>query len=381
MDCVLTSNKEIRNIGIITSPISKSGCIPTSNLLDILYSVSNNVFLITGNHGYEYFKDDSRLQAYGVVHKNETNPILRIYNYVCMQFKLSMILFNVSRNVDIWVFFIGGDSLVLPMITAKLMRKKVILAFASSSVKTHKAAGDKLSYPLNFILHVNCWLANQIVLYSKNLAYEWNLEKYQSKITIAPRHFLDFSKYPVKNNSHANGHLVGYVGRLSQEKGVMNFVESIPMLLKEKPDLKFLIVGDGSLRHYIEKYLRDNDLVKNVKIYGWIPHDRIPDLLSKLTIVVLPSYTEGLPNIILECMACNTLVLSTPVGSIPDIVKDAETGFIMESNSPECIADNLIRVLEYPNLTNIVNNARAFVEKNFTYEAAIGRYSSILEKI
>ena len=78
-------------------------------------------------------------------------------------------------------------------------------------------------------------------------------------------------------------------------------------------------------------------------------------------------------------MACGTPVLATPVGAIPDVIKDGVTGFIMGNNSPASIAKNIIRVLEHPNLDKTVKNAKELVEKEFTYEAAVERYREILE--
>ena len=80
-------------------------------------------------------------------------------------------------------------------------------------------------------------------------------------------------------------------------------------------------------------------------------------------------------------MACGTPVLATPVGGVPGVIKDGETGFIMENNSPECIAKNVMRALEHPNLDKIIKNARELVEKEFTYEAAVERYRMILEEV
>jgi glycosyltransferase involved in cell wall biosynthesis len=81
-------------------------------------------------------------------------------------------------------------------------------------------------------------------------------------------------------------------------------------------------------------------------------------------------------------MACGTPVLATSVGSIPDVIKDGETGFIMEGNSPECIAKNVMRALEHPNLDEIVKNARAlWWKREFTYEAAVERYRTILKEL
>ncbi|HJH26821.1 MAG TPA: hypothetical protein C5S37_08640 [Methanophagales archaeon] len=80
-------------------------------------------------------------------------------------------------------------------------------------------------------------------------------------------------------------------------------------------------------------------------------------------------------------MACGTPVLATPVGAIPDVIKDGNTGFIMKDKSPECIAKNVMRALEHPNLERIVENARALVEREFTYEAAVERYRKILKEL
>ena len=63
-------------------------------------------------------------------------------------------------------------------------------------------------------------------------------------------------------------------------------------------------------------------------------------------------------------MACGTPVLGTPVGLMSDMINDGETGFIMENNSPECIAENIIRALNHPNLEQIAQNARELVERN-----------------
>jgi glycosyltransferase involved in cell wall biosynthesis len=77
-------------------------------------------------------------------------------------------------------------------------------------------------------------------------------------------------------------------------------------------------------------------------------------------------------------MTCGTPVLATPVGAIPDIIIDGKTGFIMKDNSPECIAENVIRALSSPDLEKIVKNGRRFVDENFTFEKTVGIWRSIL---
>ena len=83
----------------------------------------------------------------------------------------------------------------------------------------------------------------------------------------------------------------------------------------------------------------------------------------------------------LEAMACGTPVLATPVGAIPDVIIDGKTGFIMENNSPECIAENVIRALASQDLERIAENGRRFVEENFTFEKTVENWRRILQEI
>jgi glycosyltransferase involved in cell wall biosynthesis len=100
----------------------------------------------------------------------------------------------------------------------------------------------------------------------------------------------------------------------------------------------------------------------------------LPTYLNELKLIVLPSFSEGLPNIMIEAMACGTLVLATPVGSIPDYIVDKQTGFIMETNSPECIAKNILRALNFCDIDRVVSNAKSLVEYKFKPEVSVQEY-------
>ena len=366
------------NMGILTFPMGKAGNKPLSNLVDILCPISNDTYLITGNEMYDFFKENEKVHTYGIMHKSGENVTTRILKFIYTQLRMSYKLAKISGNVDIWVFFIGCDVLIIPMLIAKLLGKKVILALPGSSIQGFEASKGNLLRAVKSLSKINFTLSNGIIIYSENLIKKWSLEKYKNKIHVAKEHFLDFKEFKIKKKFNERDNLVGYIGRLSKEKGILNFVESIPEILREKKDLKFLIGGDGLLRDKINKYLSENDLTNKVRYLGWIPHDKLPDYLNELKLLVLPSYTEGLPNILLEAMACGTPVLANPVGAIPDIIGDGETGFVMENNTPNFIAVNVVRALNCTSLKEIVKNARALVENEFTYEVAVNRYKNII---
>jgi glycosyltransferase involved in cell wall biosynthesis len=369
------------NIGILTFLINKAGCIPVSNLLDVVYPLSDDLYLITGNEGYTFFKADKRIRVYGIMHKKRVKIFARVLRYIYAQLEISYKLLKTAGKVDIWIFFISGEGLVLPMLTAKLLRTKVVLALAGFPTKVGQVQKDPLSKALNFLSKINLTLSNRIVAYSEKIVEERGLEKHKNKISIAKKHFIDFDKFKVKKQFADRKNIVGYIGSLYKIKGVPNIVQAIPKVLEKERAIKFVIGGEGALFNEINEFITKNKLSAKVKLTGWIPHDELPECLNELKLVVLPSYTEGLPNLMLEAMACGTPVLATPVGAIPDMITDGETGFIMEDNSPACIAENVIRALEHPDLERIVENARVMVEREFTYEAAVERYRKILKEL
>jgi len=372
------------NICVVTLPFQNIvGAIILSNFIDILEPLSNELFVITGK-----FPDRPNKRIHIIRIKSDEKKqltLIRAIKYLFKQLKTAYSLIKISKNVDVVIFHIGTGIDVLPILTAKLLRKKTVKVATGLSSKVAKRdirklfGMGKIIIPRIFkiIEKINSGLLDRIIIYSENIIKEYDLERYKNKITIAHEHFLDFNKFKIIKRLDERDDLVGYIGRLSEEKGTLNFVNAIPEISKEK-EIKFVVGGEGQLRSEIENYLNEKNLDDKVKLAGWIPHDELPDYLNELKLVVLPSYTEGLPNTILEAMACGTPVLATPVGAIPDVIKDGETGFIMENNSPECIAENIVRALAHPNINEITKNARALIEEKYNYQAAVDRYRIIL---
>ena len=369
------------NVGIITFPIMDAGVTPLSNLVQILGFLSSDICLITGNAGYAFFKENKKIHTHGVEHRKGTNVFTRIINYTSTQVKICCNMVRTARNVDFYVFFIGGESLLLPLLTAKLLRKKIVLVLAASPGKSAEARKDPLFKLLGILARTGLILSNRIIVYAENIIREPGLGKYRSKVSVAPRHFIDFNSFKTKKKIEKRKNSVGYIGRLSEEKAVFNFVESIPIVLKMRRDVKFLIGGDGNLLITIRGYLKRKNLMGKVKMAGWIPHDELPKYLNELKLLVLPSCTEGLPNVMLEAMACGTPVLATAVGGIPDVIRNGHTGLLMKDNSPQCIANSILKALNYHGLERIAENAVSLIHRKFTLEAAVKRYQKVLNKL
>ena len=366
------------DICVITSPFDNMvGETILANFIDTLEPLSDEIRVITGNFSY---KSNERIQIIKIKTKVRKLMLIRTLNFILIQLKIAYNLIKISKNVDIIIFYIGARVFTIPILFAKLLGKKTIVAatgFASKAAVEHHRETlfglGKFIFPpiIRMIENINFHLADQIAVESESAIHFLGLNKYKKKISINGAMYMDTDNFKIKKDSKDKRNLVGYIGRLSLEKGVTNFAKAIPLILKERDDLEFLIGGNGPLFEEIKNELKNNGSYDKVELTGWIQHDELPNYLNELKLLILPSYTEGLPGIVQEGMACGTVVLATPVGGIPDLIKDGETGFIMENNSPECITKNVIRALEHPNLEEIVKNARKLIEDEYTYEVMV----------
>ncbi|WP_292491232.1 glycosyltransferase [Methanoculleus sp. 10] len=350
--------------------------VPISNLSDIL-SATSETYVIVGAYEHIHFqKSNDLVHIYTVPYQSGASIIRQAFRYSMLQLKIIIRLFSLRKKFWSVVFFMESPPL-LPITAAKIFNNNVYWLLPSKISLLSEDIPSKLTTILSEICYNLC---NGIILYSPSLVPYWNLEPYRHKILIAHEHFLDFKIFTVTTPLPDRPLLIGYIGRLSEEKGVQHFAQALPAILGYRQGLRVLIGGDGQLKETIAISLQEEGLTPCVDLPGWISHDDLPNYLNQLRLLILPSYTEGLPNIMLEAMACGTPVLATPVGAIPDVIIDGKTGFIMENNTSECIAKNVIRVLNSPDLEQIAEDGRRFVEEHFTFEKTAENWKRILQR-
>ena len=373
------SKKALLRIGIVSLPLSAAGTIPLHDLVRLLAPLTDRLSILTGGDAYEKLKNDSSLRIKEIVHPGGNSACSRVIKHLVTQLRITKWMLTDSSDVGSWVFFIGGDGLVIPLIASRLTGRRTILMFTGSGSLTQRAYKDPLEELTRTISFLACSLSNKIVLYSQRLKSEWKLERYSSKITIANHHFPDYDMFRVRKRFVNRENTIGYVGRLSPEKGVMNLIRAVPDLMSSRPDVRLIIAGDGPCRKAILDLLNEQGLEKKVSVLGWVPHDQLPELLNELRLIVMPSSTEGLPNVMLEAMGCGTPVLATAVGAIPDVIEDGRTGFLMETNSPECILRNILRAVDSPGLQDVSQNVCELVTSRFNYQRSLLDWKAIIQ--
>jgi colanic acid/amylovoran biosynthesis glycosyltransferase len=138
------------------------------------------------------------------------------------------------------------------------------------------------------------------------------------------------------------------VGRLCEQKGQLLLIEAARSLSEAGTDFTLTLAGDGELRPQLEALIQDYDLGSKVHITGWISNNEVRKHILAARALVLPSFAEGLPVVIMEAMALRRPVISTYVAGIPELVHDREHGWLVPSGDIDALVQAIKTCLDMP---------------------------------
>jgi glycosyltransferase involved in cell wall biosynthesis len=162
-------------------------------------------------------------------------------------------------NKEIY-FCLGSGVLLLPLLFLRLLGKKIIYVTTGTVSQSWQPLTTSGLERIYTYIHkrvdlFSFSLVDKIVVYSEYLKNEDILNKHRNKIVVAHEHFIDFNKFKTIIPLEERNKTVGYIGRLSQEKGIINFIEAIPLVLQKNDNVRFIVGGEGQLREKVEKYI------------------------------------------------------------------------------------------------------------------------------
>ncbi|WP_296591081.1 glycosyltransferase family 4 protein [Methylophaga sp.] len=135
------------------------------------------------------------------------------------------------------------------------------------------------------------------------------------------------------------------VGRLSAQKGHFILLDALEILINKGIECQLVLAGDGELRGEIEAYIAKKNLNKYVTITGWVTGNEVRSLILSARAMVLPSFAEGLPVVIMEAFILNRPVITTHIAGIPELVKNGENGWLVTPNDSKQLADVMSNTL------------------------------------
>ncbi|OWQ93953.1 colanic acid biosynthesis glycosyltransferase WcaL [Roseateles aquatilis] len=151
------------------------------------------------------------------------------------------------------------------------------------------------------------------------------------------------------------------IGRMSEQKGHLLLIEAAAQVARQMPDFELVLAGDGELRATIEQRIAHHGLQRNVRITGWISSDTVRQELLASRALVLASFAEGLPVVIMEAMALGRPCVSTCIAGIPELIRDGENGWLLPAGDPDALAEAMLACLRLDDetLAGVGRQARA----------------------
>lgn len=159
---------------------------------------------------------------------------------------------------------------------------------------------------------------------------------------IEPARFADPASLPA-----ASGRMVA-IGRLSEQKGQLLLVEALARAAAQAPGLQLVLVGDGELRAPIEAAIAAHGLGDRIRLTGWLDEAGVRAELAAAQALVLPSFAEGLPMVVMEAMAAARPVLATAIAGIPELVDAGRTGWLVPAGDVESLAAAMVALAATP---------------------------------
>lgn len=173
-----------------------------------------------------------------------------------------------------------------------------------------------------------------------------------------------------------NAMLVISAGRLSPEKNYAGMIEVARVVAAKAGSFHFAVFGEGALREDLEARAKLAGLGQKFHFPGF--RSNLQSILMAADIFMLPSFTEGLPNVVLEAFAARRPVVATAVGGTPEVVEDGVSGYLVQPHEVEKMADCLIRLADSPTLRETMGmKGYERVKEHFTFESQTAQYEEL----
>lgn len=174
--------------------------------------------------------------------------------------------------------------------------------------------------------------------------------------------------------------LVGVVGNLRAEKDHHTLLAAAPEIIRQLPQTQFLLIGSGPLERELQSEAAARQLTRHVHFLG--QRSDVPELLSAVDLVVLPTRWESLPNSVLEAMSAGRSVIASDVGGCCELIEPERTGLLVPPQDPQALAEKIVWLLGEPQRREVLGQAaRQRAEADFDIRAVVKRFEAIYDEL
>ena len=277
----------------------------------------------------------------------------------------------------------GYKACTLGRIVGALLGMPVVLHehAAFPTMPPYQKLADWLLAPLNDRVVVNCEAVAEFCAERRSMDPE-NIEIIFNGVPLDE--FREVSDSAAAEAAEelgigADTPVVGTVARLEEQKGITHFLNAVPAVKEECPDVKVLIVGDGTLRGALEEEARQLGIADNVIFAG--ERRDVPRLYKLMDVKVISSIYEGTTLTVFEAMATGTPVVATTVDGVEEVIEDGATGMLVPPKDAASIAEAVTDLLTNPDRARLLSERAEQAVKQYDVRTSMRRIENLYETV
>ena len=304
---------------------------------------------------------------------------------------INRILFLIKNLLKFFASLIGGDHLAyvhtalyrslyrksLFIIIAFSLRKKVILHIHPSVFSEFLS---DLEFPQRQFVY---WLFRRIetfVVLTNGIKDDIHRSFPQKKVFVLPN-LISIEEMTNRKNYERKENSLIYLGWFVKEKGVYELVDAIQYLVQLGMKTQLNFYGTKEVEK-LKAYITYKNLTEHITVNGWISNEKKLKVFYESTALILPSHTEGIPNVILEAMATKTPIVTTHVGGLKEILKHRENAILAEVGNPRDLSEKILECLKNKELRDTITcNAYHTACTKYDVHAGKKKFAKIIQSV
>ena len=324
------------------------------------------------------------------LHNFEEVKLVNVLISLTFSMSCAILLFWKRKDYDIVHFHGASLPLFLNLLILKILGKKVIAKVAAARIGTEAGALRGRYFGLSRLILIFLKKVDAFIATTAEIEDGLRHDGFDGKKIKRIPNFIDFNifspvpeskKTLMKNNMRfENIRVVTFSGRFVRRKGIKILLEAWKTVMDKFTDAQLILLGDGPLLPKMKRTTEDLGMNSLVNFRGHV--HSVTDFLHITDIFVLPSLQEGMPNSLLEAMACGLPVIASRIGGVVDVIEDGKNGILFEPGDVSGLAYAMIRLLNDNELRKTLGvEARKRIEEGFSIDRISGEYIGLYREI
>lgn len=231
----------------------------------------------------------------------------------------------------------------------------------------------------NIIVKLTIKNANAVIALTEDMKKEIS-KIFQREIFVIPNGISidNYRKNQSNDICHRNNEkIILYVGTLRSIKGIKYLIDAMKIISQYCPNTRLLLVGDGEKRKSLENLVDELDLGQRITFVGRVSNKDVPKYMASSDVFVLPSLSEGFPNVILEAMASGLPIVATKIRGLPEIICEGINGYLVEPKNSGEIAEKIIYLVNNIEVAHSMSENNIRDVKQYAWENVVKKLEDV----